>query len=37
MADVHGLAVAQQPALVGPQLEAAKTVNGRHGGWVERD
>jgi hypothetical protein len=36
MAELHGVAVVQQPALIGLQLKAAKTVNGHHGGWVER-
>jgi hypothetical protein len=36
MAELHGVAVVEQTALIGLQLKAAKTVNGHHGGWVER-
>jgi hypothetical protein len=36
MPELYTVAVVQQAALIGLQLKAAKTVNGRHGGWVER-
>jgi hypothetical protein len=36
MPKLHRVAVVQQAAPIGLQLKAAKTVNGRHGEWIER-